>query len=215
MRASPCHRKTPARSAGIVRGEKIADRARVVREERDRRLDAASAQPAGERRRVHVADVQRADDQVVAAVVGRARERLGAGGDARQRRRVAQVEVEELAEDELVQLAVLSEGERIVQARDEQDLLNAELREIQALDQPLIHHRIGDLEEAGDVRAVDVVAGVPNCPAVSQHALWIAFMMRCSRSSTSSRDQLRRMLFCDISRPDVATPPALAALPGP
>ena len=29
------------------------------------------------------------------------------------------------------------------------------------------------------------------------------------------RDQERRMLFWDISRPEVATPPALAALPGP
>ena len=41
------------------------------------------------------------------------------------------------------------------------------------------------------------------------------FMMPCSFSSTSSRVQERRMLFCDISRPEVATPPALAALPGP
>ena len=33
--------------------------------------------------------------------------------------------------------------------------------------------------------------------------------------TTSSRVQLRRRLFCDISRPEVATPPAFAALPGP
>src|SRR5215468_7201675 len=40
-------------------------------------------------------------------------------------------------------------------------------------------------------------------------------MILWRRSSTSSRVQERRMLFCDISSPDVATPPALAALAGP
>ena len=39
-------------------------------------------------------------------------------------------------------------------------------------------------------------------------------MIRCRRSSTSSAVHLRRMLFCVISRPEVATPPALLALPG-
>jgi hypothetical protein len=57
--------------------------------------------------------------------------------------------------------------------------------------------------------------GVPYSFAVSHAALWIAFMIPWSRPSTSSRDQERRRLFCDISRPDVATPPAFAALPGP
>src|SRR5512136_1881108 len=40
------------------------------------------------------------------------------------------------------------------------------------------------------------------------------FIMILSRASTSSLGQLRRMLFWAISRPDVATPPALEALPG-
>src|SRR4030067_1427248 len=40
------------------------------------------------------------------------------------------------------------------------------------------------------------------------------FMIWCSRLSTSSLAQLRRMLFWHISTPEVATPPALAALPG-
>ena len=39
-------------------------------------------------------------------------------------------------------------------------------------------------------------------------------MMRFSFESTSSAVQLRRSEFCDISRPDVATPPAFDALPG-
>ena len=39
-------------------------------------------------------------------------------------------------------------------------------------------------------------------------------MMSSRRLSTSSRVQDRRKEFCDISSPDVATPPALLALPG-
>ena len=38
--------------------------------------------------------------------------------------------------------------------------------------------------------------------------------MPWSFSSTSSKDQERCSWFWDISRPDVATPPAFAALPG-
>ena len=39
-------------------------------------------------------------------------------------------------------------------------------------------------------------------------------MIACKRSSTSSKVQPKRKAFCDISRPEVATPPALDALPG-
>ena len=41
------------------------------------------------------------------------------------------------------------------------------------------------------------------------------FMICCSLASTSSKVQFRRWLFWLISRPEVATPPALAALAGP
>src|SRR5665647_255666 len=40
-------------------------------------------------------------------------------------------------------------------------------------------------------------------------------MIVCSLSSTSSRDQGNLIEFCVISSPEVATPPALAAFPGP
>ncbi len=46
-------------------------------------------------------------------------------------------------------------------------------------------------------------------------ALKMDFMMPLSFSSTSSLLQERRALFWAISRPDTATPPALAALAGP
>ncbi len=41
------------------------------------------------------------------------------------------------------------------------------------------------------------------------------FMIRWRRLSTSSRVQGIRMLFWAISSPETATPPALAAFPGP
>ena len=50
--------------------------------------------------------------------------------------------------------------------------------------------------------------------AVSRQFSKHAFMMPLSFSSTSSLLHFRRWLFCAISRPETATPPALAALPG-
>src|SRR5438270_2662034 len=57
--------------------------------------------------------------------------------------------------------------------------------------------------------------GVPYFSAVSKQFWWMAIMILCRRSSTSWRVQLSRALFWAISSPDVATPPALAALAGP
>src|SRR5450759_5606215 len=42
----------------------------------------------------------------------------------------------------------------------------------------------------------------------------MAIMIACNRCSTSSRDHDSRIEFWLISSPDVATPPALDALPG-
>ena len=118
--------------ARVVRGHEIGDGAAVVGEQRHGRVGARLAEAARERQRVHVADVKRAEHQVVAAA-GRPRQRLRAGRDPRQRGGMAEVEIEELAQDELVQLTVLGQRERIVQARDEQDLLHAEFRQIDEL----------------------------------------------------------------------------------
>src|SRR5512133_1008535 len=57
--------------------------------------------------------------------------------------------------------------------------------------------------------------GYPYSSAVSHAFLWIVNMMWRKRESTSSRDHGRRIEFWLISRPDVATPPAFAAFPGP
>jgi citrate lyase synthetase len=44
--------------------------------------------------------------------------------------RVADVQIEEFLEDDFVELAVLREDERIVQTRDEEDVVDAETGEI-------------------------------------------------------------------------------------
>ncbi len=70
------------------------------------------------------------DDQVEAARPRPAPARLRAVRHVGDARRVPHVEVEKLAEDDLVQLAVLGEDERVVQARDQQDVVDAETGEI-------------------------------------------------------------------------------------
>src|SRR5690606_33907361 len=46
------------------------------------------------------------------------------------------------------------------------------------------------------------------------HASWMSAMIPFNRLSTSSLVQLILSEFCDISNPEVATPPALDAFPG-
>jgi len=48
----------------------------------------------------------------------------------RHARRRTDVQIEELAEDDFVQLAVLRQDERVVDARDEQDVVDPEARQI-------------------------------------------------------------------------------------
>ena len=83
------------------------------------------------------------------------------------------------------------------------------------LHQPLVYHRVGHLLEAGDVGADHVVAlEAVLAGALDAGACGCWRMISCRRRSTSSALQARRIEFWLISRPEVATPPALAALPG-
>ena len=138
----------------------------------------------------------RRDDQVVARLGCAQAERFRPVATCAQIAACGEVELEELAEQSLAELAVLGEDEAVVEAGDEQDVVDAVAAEILeagarrschsgdrvdgsrsgnarsigqtrtlpdypcpiALHQPLIHHRVGDLEEARDVGAVDVVA---------------------------------------------------------
>ena len=108
----------------------MGDIAHVVRERDDRRVDARLAQAPRERGRGHVAQIRRRDDQVVARLVPRERERFGRRRDVRDARRMADVEVEKLLEDDLVQLAVLREDERVVQTGNQEDVVDSETGEV-------------------------------------------------------------------------------------
>ena len=81
----------------------------------------------------------------------------------------------------------------------------------------LSHHGIGHLEEAGDVGAHDVVGRLVAvfCGGFGSASAKMPFMMPLSFSSTSSNVQLQAHGSSGSSpEPEVATPPALAALPG-
>ena len=69
-------------------------------------------------------------------------------------------------------------------------------------------------QDSGDLVEVPSYWGLDDWPPYV-HMSDIDFMMPISFSSTSARVHERRRLFWLISRPDTATPPALAALPGP
>ena len=56
--------------------------------------------------------------------------------------------------------------------------------------------------------------GFGGCVPYFTQFSWMFSMIHSNLASTSSALQLRRSLFCDISRPLTLTPPALLALPG-
>ena len=85
--------------------------------------------------------------------------------------------------------------------------------EILKLHNALSHHGVGDLQEAGNVGAEHHVARLAALDGGVIAGLEDV-LMPCSFSSTSSKLQLMRREFWLISRPEVATPPALEALPG-
>ncbi len=203
------------------------------------------------------------DNQVVAALLPREGEGLFSRGDAGQTGCVMKIELEELVQKQLVELTVFGKNERIVKARDQDDVLDpmtasnlgnrgiapnatrvpwwavrsparwllpqkierggitpprshsTRRRQPFFLNGSLVHHRVGNLEETGDVGAIHVVARSSEAFGSVDAGLWMLFMMPLSRLSTSSRVQESRRLFWDISSPDTDTPPALAALPGP
>ena len=110
--------------------EQLRDFTHVVGEDDDGGVDARLAHAVGEGPRRHVAEVARRDDEIVASRVGGERHGLVGRGHVCDARRVPDVQVEELLEDDLVQLTVLGQDERIVQAGDEQDVVNAESGQI-------------------------------------------------------------------------------------
>ena len=101
----------------------------VVGEHQDRDVQLGGAHRPGQLRGVHVAQLQARDDDVEALFPGE-RQGLGPARDARDVRSLVQVQVEELREDELVELSILRHDERLVETRDEQDVLHPEPHQV-------------------------------------------------------------------------------------
>jgi hypothetical protein len=109
----------------VVAGE-LADVAGVEREQDHRDVAAQLLDPARQLGAVHVGEVEPADDQVEpTAGLAQHLERLGTRRHRGQAGSVVQVEVAKLADDALADLAGFLEHERVVRARDEQDVHDA------------------------------------------------------------------------------------------
>ena len=119
----------PVERRDVVPLEEEAELAVVVGEEDDMGLHAGLLEPAGEARGIHVADVQRRDDEVEAGLPTRLLERLLARRDAGDAGNVPEVQLERFGKDPLVELAVFREDEVVVQAGDEQDVLDPVLHQ--------------------------------------------------------------------------------------
>ena len=118
-------------------GGDLRDLAHVVGQRHDRRLQPRLAEPARELRRRHVAQVGRGDDEVIPRPLARPRQRLLRRGDVGDGGGRADVQVEELLEDDLLELAVLGQDEGVVQARHEQDVPHPEPRQVRKARQPV------------------------------------------------------------------------------
>jgi hypothetical protein len=93
-------------------------------------VEPRAAHLAHQLRGVHVGRAERRDDEVEPALGLRQGQGLGAARDVGQAGRVVERELEELPRDELVQAAVLLQGERVVEARHEQDVLDPERHQV-------------------------------------------------------------------------------------
>ncbi len=110
--------------ARVVVGHVLSQLAAVVCQEDDRDVQPRLFDLERQFGRLHVAHVDGGHDQVEPALAGGERDRLRPRAHVAQARGVMEVEVKELFEQELVELPVLLQDERIVGARDQDDVLH-------------------------------------------------------------------------------------------
>jgi hypothetical protein len=126
----------PLDGRGVLAGLEVGELPGVPGEEDDGHVQALGPRAAGELGRVHVREVGGRDDQVHPAVRPGHAERLHPRGDAGEAGRVVQVEVPELAQHPLGELAGLLEDERVVGGRHEQDVHDAVLHQVLVVVEP-------------------------------------------------------------------------------
>ena len=139
---------------GVGARHEVLQLAVVVGQHHDGHVEPRRADRARQVGGVHVAGLDGRDDEVEAGLLAGQGQRLGAARDVGDARRVVQVEVEELAQDQLVQPPVLLQREGVVEAGDEQDVLH-----------PPGHQVLEALQGAAAAR--DPADGAPRRPRVT------------------------------------------------
>jgi len=104
--------------------DKVVQLAVVIGENDHRDVEPRIVHPAGKLVGAHVAHLSGADDDVVAAEVLDQFQRLVPGRHARQVGHVVQIEAEKIPQHELVDKSILRQHKRVVQARNQQDLID-------------------------------------------------------------------------------------------
>src|SRR5579872_718347 len=114
---------------GIPRDE-ILDLAIVVSEDDYGNVESSATDFAGKLRGVHIADGEIGDDQIELRIRFGDRDCFGATGDVRDAGNLAQVQFERFVDEEFVEASIFAEDERVVKARDQKDVLDAEGHQI-------------------------------------------------------------------------------------
>src|SRR5579862_652406 len=110
---------------GIVCDE-ILDLAIIVSDDDDGNVESSATDFAGKLRGVHIADGEIGDDQIELRIRFGDRDRFSAARNVRDAGNLAQVQFERFVDEEFVEASVFAEDERVVKARDQKDVLDAE-----------------------------------------------------------------------------------------
>jgi hypothetical protein len=133
----------------VVTRNEVLELARIVGQQDDGRIQPGLPQPADQLEDVHVPEVEAGDDEIVPLLFSGERQRPFTGRDVRELRGVPQIEIEELGEDQLAEVAVLGQDEEVVQARDQQDVLHVKGHQLLKPDLPAAVVSLGSLSRTG------------------------------------------------------------------
>ena len=130
MRALPCQRKMRSMLGVRIAGDEVLDLAVIVGQHHHGHVEPGGLDLARQLRGVHVGDLQVGDDQVEARLRARQLQRFCSGGDVGHAGNLVQVQLQRLADQQLVEAAVLAQDEGVVEAGDQQDVVHAERHQV-------------------------------------------------------------------------------------
>ena len=131
----PLPDEDPLEDRRIVVGDDILLFPVVVRKEDDGEGEPRFADTSRKADDVHVLDVERGDDQVEMCTAPEQVERLGPAGDMGDVRGMAEVQILELPENQLIEASILFKEVVVVEARDEENVADLDAHQLlKALD---------------------------------------------------------------------------------